>query len=179
MQHHDGLGEAARPGLRFGKRVVQRLGQFVVYRSDSAGAGNRRWRHDHRFAIAGLTLEEACLAPGMQDAASKRPVMDRTAAHEAGKAGADLPLFPVDFVSEEGADRAELGFDGLVVEFVGVQPRHECGRAELMARKMNRDARHARGTAAYAERAGRRADASQSHYQPPVVPQPVHRLRPL
>jgi hypothetical protein len=35
--------------------------------------------------------------------------MDRAATHKAGKAGADLPLLPVNFVAEEGADRAELG----------------------------------------------------------------------
>ena len=87
--------------------------------------------------------------------------MDRTAAHEAGKTSADLPLLPVDFVSEQGADRTELGFDGLVVEFVGVQPCHECGRAELMARKVNRDTGHARRAGAYSERAYRRANASQ------------------
>src|SRR5262249_17262945 len=86
----------------------------------------------------------------------------------------DLLLFPVDFVSEETADRADLGSDGLVVKCVGVEPRYECGRAQLMARKVNRDAGHARGAAAYCERAGRRADASQCQCEPPAVPQPVH-----
>jgi hypothetical protein len=47
--------------------------------------------------------------------------MDRAALHEAGKVDADLLPLPVDFVPEEGAERAELGFDGLVVIFIGVQ----------------------------------------------------------
>ena len=121
MQHHDGLGEAARPGFGFGKRMIQRLGQSVVGGGDHAGACNRRPRHDARFV--GLALGEACLAPGMQDAASERPVIDRAAVQEAGEVGADLLPFAIDFVSEDGADRAELGLDGLIVEFGGVQAR--------------------------------------------------------
>ena len=121
MQHHNGLGEAAWPGGGFGKRVIQRLGQFFVGGNDKAGTGNRRWRRGERFAIYRLALEEARLVSGMQDAASERPVMDRAAVQEAGEVGADLLPLPVDFVTEEGADRAELGFYGLVVEFGGVQ----------------------------------------------------------
>ena len=45
---------------------------------------------DTTARFVGLALGEACLAPGMQDAASVRPVMDRAAVHEAGKVGADL-----------------------------------------------------------------------------------------
>jgi hypothetical protein len=96
----------------------------------------------------------------MLDAAPKRPVINRSAVHKAGKAGADLSLLPVDFVSEEGADRPELGFDGLVVEFGGVQARNECGRAELMARKVNGDTGHAGGAIALNESGGRRANTS-------------------
>jgi hypothetical protein len=45
----------------------------------------------------------------MQDAASERPVMDRAAVQEAGKVGADLLPFPVDFVSEEAPTGPSLG----------------------------------------------------------------------
>jgi hypothetical protein len=95
----------------------------------------------------------------MQNAASERPVMSRTAMHKARKMGADLLLLSVDFVPEQGADRAELGFDGLVVEFGGVQPCHEGGRAELMAREMNGDAGDAREATA-ANESGSRANAN-------------------
>jgi hypothetical protein len=50
MQHHDGFGEAARPGLRFGKRVIQRLGQFCVRRRDDFRTGERRQCRDGRLA---------------------------------------------------------------------------------------------------------------------------------
>jgi hypothetical protein len=45
----------------------------------------------------------------MQDAASERPIMDRTAVYKAGKVGADLLPLRIDFVPEEGADQASLG----------------------------------------------------------------------
>src|SRR5215470_15819344 len=114
----------------------------------------------------------------MQDAASERPVVDRTAVYEAGKVGADLLPRPVDFVPEEGAHRAELGFDGLVVEFGGVQPTHERGRAELMARKMDGHTGHAAGTIAPDERGGCRAQASQGRCELPVLPEPDRPRRP-
>ena len=107
----------------------------------------------------------------MQDAASERPVIDRAAVHEAGKVGADLLPFAIDFVSEDGADRAELGLDGLIVEFGGVQPADERRRAELMAGKMNGNAGHARGAFAANERGGCRANASKRQCEPPVFPQ--------
>src|SRR5262245_43851512 len=100
MQHHDGLREAAWPGRRFRKRMVQRLRQFGVCWSDDARAGNCRWRHDGRLAIVRLALEEARLASGMHDAASERPIVDRTAVYKAGKVGADLLPPPVDFVPQ-------------------------------------------------------------------------------
>ena len=122
-------------------------------------------------------LEKARLAPGMQDATPERPVMDRAAMQEAGQVGADLLPLPVDFVTEEGADRAELGFDGLVVEFGGVEPADEGGRAELMTGKMNGNAGHARGAFAANERGGRRTNTSQTQCEPPFFPQPNHPLR--
>jgi hypothetical protein len=126
----------------------------------------------------GLALKEAYLSPGMQDAAPERTVINRTAMHETSKMGADLLLLPVDFVPEQGADRPELGFNGLVVEFGGVQPRHEYRRAELMAREMNRDTGHARGSTAANKSGSRRANANSRHCEPPIVPQPDHRLPP-
>jgi hypothetical protein len=110
----------------------------------------------------------------MQDAATERPVIDRTAVHEAGKVGTDFLPLPVDFVPQEGADRAELGFDGLVVELSGVQARHECRRAELVARKMNGDADHALGPVAPNDRDERSANTGQAQCEVPVFPQPDH-----
>ena len=127
---------------------------------------------------SGLALEEACLAPGMQDAASERPVMDRAAVHEAGQVGADLLPLPVDLIPQQGADRAELGLDRLVVELRGVQARYEGGRAELMARKMYGDAGHARGAITANERGGRRANASKGQCESPVFLQENHPLHP-
>jgi hypothetical protein len=160
MQHHNCLGETARPGFGFRKRMAQRLGQFVVDWGDNARVGDRRVRRDERFAIVGLALEEACLSSRMEYAATERSVIDRPAVHEAGKVGADFLPLPVDFVSEEDAYRAELGFDGLVVELGGVQARHECRRAELMARKMNGNADDALGPVAPNERHDRCANAN-------------------
>jgi hypothetical protein len=128
--------------------------------------------------IVGYALEEAYLPTGMQDAASERPVKNRTAMRKAGKMGADLLLLPVDFVPEQGADRAELAFDGLVVEFGGVQPRHERGRAELMTREMNGDASHTRGATPANENGSRGANANSRQCEPPVVLQPDHPLPP-
>src|SRR4030095_7398494 len=109
MQHDNCLGETARPGWRFRKRMVQRRGQFVVDGGDNARVGDRRGRRDERFAIVGVALEEAYLSSRMEDAATERPVIDRAAVHEAGKVGTDFLPLPVDFVPEEGGDRAELG----------------------------------------------------------------------
>jgi hypothetical protein len=129
----------------------------------------------HRtFAIVGFVLEEEYLPSRMQDAAPERPVIDRTAVHEAGKVRADFLPLPVDFVPEEGADRAELGFDRLVVELGGVQARHECRRAELMARKMNGDADHALGPVARKNCDERSANAAQGQCEVPVFQQPDH-----
>src|SRR5262245_18518523 len=114
----------------------------------------------------------------MQDAASERPIMDRTAMYKAGKVGADLLTLPVDFVPEEGTNRAELGLDGLVVVFGGIDARHEWGRAQLMAREMNGDAGHARGALARGERGGR-AYARQGQCDSPVFFQPDHFVPPV
>src|SRR5262245_11722021 len=110
----------------------------------------------------------------MQDAASERPIMDRTAVYEAGKVGAHLLPLPIDFIPEEDADRAKLGFDGLVEVFSGVHARHECGRAELMARKMNGDAGHARWALALDEPGDRRANTRQGQCELPICLQPDH-----
>jgi CRP-like cAMP-binding protein len=52
----------------------------------------------------GFTLEEPCLASGMNDAASKWFIVDGTTL-QTGKADARLLPLPVDFVTDEVADR--------------------------------------------------------------------------
>src|SRR5262245_44917090 len=94
----------------------------------------------------------------MDDSATERTIMDGTAMYKASKVGTHLLPLPVDFVAEQGADWAELGFDGLVKVFGGIHARHECRRAQLMARKMNGDAGRARSATALGKR-GRRAEA--------------------
>jgi hypothetical protein len=158
--------------------MIQRLRQLGVVRRDNAGTGDRPRGRDGWLVRVGFTLCETCLASGMKDAASERPIIDRAAVHQAGKAGADLPPFPVDLIPEQGADRAELGLDRLVVELRGVQARHERGRAELMARKMYGNAGHACGAAASSERGGRRANANKGQCEPPVFLQENHPLHP-
>src|SRR5262245_48185109 len=114
----------------------------------------------------------------MQHPASERSIMDSTTVHKSGKVGADLLALAVDFVAEEGADRAELGLDSFVVVLRGIKPRHECGRAELMAREMDGDAGHACGTTAACERGGCRSNANSRQSKPPVVALRDHPCRP-
>jgi CRP/FNR family transcriptional regulator, cyclic AMP receptor protein len=173
-----------RSDIRFAAddaRVVAALVRTALSPLRSQGSDNfrtseRRRRRDGWLVIVGFAMEETNLTSRMKNSASEGPIINGATMHKAGKAGPDLLPLPVDFASDKGADRAQLGPDCFVVEFRGVQARHEKGRAQLMARKMNGHASHTRESIASHERSSRRSKASQSRREFPVFSQPNHPL---
>src|SRR5262249_5266238 len=115
------------------------------------------------------------LASRMKNAASEGPIINGATMHKASKAGPDLLPSPIDVISEEAADRAKLRPDSFVVELRGVQARHERGRAQLVARKIDEHTCPARQLFAFQECSGRQP---QGRCEFPFSLQPDHMLPP-
>jgi hypothetical protein len=73
------------------------------------------------LSIIGFLLEKARLASRMKNATSERSVINGAALRQASKAGPNLLSSPVDLISGQAANRADLGPNGFVIEFRGVQ----------------------------------------------------------
>jgi hypothetical protein len=96
----------------------------------------------------------------MKHPASIWPFINRTAAHETGKANAHFAPLPVNIVVNESANRPEFRFDCLAEIFCWIQAAHEGRRAELMAREMHRYANDRAKIIAAAKQNGSRSNTS-------------------